>query len=340
VPPTTAATTAASGCLARLGDPVLAGQIVMPIVTTGELGAVATLAAEGVVGGIALLGRPTRADLAAVRDLDGTGPAPLLVASDEEGGRVQRLGGVLGALPAAGAAGSLDPAVLADRYRAYAEGLAELGVDVAFAPVVDVGGGPGIGDRAFAADPERVAELAAIQADAYRAAGLVVTLKHFPGHGRATADTHLAAATTPPIDELRAVDLVPYERLLADDPADVAVMVGHLDVPGLTGDRPASVSPDAIAGELRDRLGFDGLVVTDSLSMDAITDRWPVPDAAVLAVGAGADVALFAGLADARPTHDALVAAVADGRLDRDRLRSAAGHVLAAKGVDPCALAG
>ncbi|MGK2947608.1 MAG: glycoside hydrolase family 3 N-terminal domain-containing protein [Acidimicrobiales bacterium] len=254
---------------------------------------------------------------------------PLVVAVDDEGGRVQPLAGVLDDLPSA--------AVLAGRSDAELELLAEergeqlrsLGVTAVFGPVVDVGSGGGIGDRSFGDEAPPVIASAAAYARGLRAAGVLPVVKHFPGHGRASADTHDAPSQTPELADLRAVDLVPYDALMAEAP--LGVMVGHLDVPGLTPDGvPASLSADAI-GLLRGAYEFDGLVVTDDLAaMDAVRDRFTVPEAAERALLAGVDLVLLSQPTDVGAVLDRLEQAVASGRVPERRLDAAVARVAAA----------
>jgi beta-N-acetylhexosaminidase len=285
------------------------------------------------VGSVALLGSPSSADLAGLQAIDATAAVPFLVASDEEGGRVQRLASLLGVVPAAADLAARTPEEIADIFRTYGSKLASVGVDVAFAPVVDVGGGPGIGSRAFSDDPAVVTADAGAVIDGYVAAGITPVIKHFPGHGSASGDTHLGFATTPPIDVLRTRDLLPFAELVD---REVWVMVGHLLVPGLTEDLPASLSPAAIDGLLRGELGFDGVVVTDALGMGAVAQRWTNPEAALLALLAGADIVMVESPAVVPAVLDHLAAALDDGTLPRGTIDDSLVRVLAAKGVEPC----
>ncbi|MGQ0481318.1 MAG: glycoside hydrolase family 3 N-terminal domain-containing protein [Pseudonocardia sp.] len=263
-------------------------------------------------------------------------PVAVAVAVDDEGGRVQRIDGLAGSIPSARRmAQTLDAtqvrALAAERGRA----LRARGVTVDLAPVVDVGDQPAgsvIGDRSFGADPEQVTEYAGAFAAGLRDAGVLPVLKHFPGHGRASGDSHRGRVSTPPLEQLREVDLRPYRALLADGSA--AVMVGHLDVPGLTDGLPATLSPAAYR-LLRDDLGFTGLVVTDDLgAMRAISDRYDLPAAVLAALRAGADVALWTYDPAGNRTGEVLdrLSAAADaGQLPGSD--DAVARVLAAKGV-------
>lgn len=220
--------------------------------------------------------------------------APILI--DQEGGRVARLRGPhWPELPPARRVGDLPDPERAARAawlhgRLLAAMLAELGIDVDCAPVADVpvpGAHDVIGDRAFAMDPARVALLAGAQADGLLAGGVMPVVKHLPGHGRAFADSHkeLPVVRTPR-SELEAWDFAPF-KALAGLPA---AMVAHVVFTAIDADRPASVSPTVIADIVRGHIGFDGVLFSDDLSMQALSGTLGQRTAAVLA--AGCDVAL------------------------------------------------
>ncbi len=209
-------------------------------------------------------------------------------------------------------------------------------VDVSDQPTDDV-----IGDRSFSDDPAVVAQYAAAYALGQREAGVITVLKHFPGHGHASGDSHLGRVTTPPLAQLESDDLLPYATLLGPGGAladnsgsgQTAVMVGHLDVPGLTTDLPSSLTP-AVYQLLRGRYGFDGLVLTDDLgAMKAITGEFALPQAVEKALAAGADMALWTSGDPVGPVLDALQQALATGRLDAAADDTAVQRVLATKGV-------
>jgi len=262
---------------------------------------------------------------------------PPLVAIDEEGGRVQRLAGHLGALPSAREMGrTMSPDAVRGLAREHGAKLGELGITVVFAPVVDVTDAPAatvIGDRSFGASADVVTSHGGAFALGLTDSGLVPTLKHFPGHGRGSGDSHYELVFTPPLGEM-GPDLAPYRDLLSVVPG-VAVMVGHLRVPGLD-DEPATTSHAAITGLLRGELGFDGLVVTDDLGgMVGIRQLYSVPDASVRAVMAGADMVLVP-VGEMGQVTAALQAAVADGRLPHDQLQASADRVLRARSGAAC----
>ena len=264
----------------------------------------------------------------------------LLVATDEEGGDVQRLR-ALDAMPSQEQMSQQSPEERANILDRHAQLIAAAGIDVVLGPVVDVRpivdgvvGDDPLGDgRLFMGDPQQVAALGAEYVAAWQRVGMVPALKHFPGHGGASGDTHDERATTAPLDAMRTYDLVPFQQLAA---SGAAVMVGHLNVPGLTDGQPASMSPAAIT-LLRD-LGYgDALVLSDALGMEAV--GIPVPDAAVLSIQAGADVVIFTGISDTAAVIDAIELAVTDGRLTAAEVDDSAlrvGRLLVADGR-PCA---
>lgn len=291
------------------------------------------------VGGIFLRGRSNGgivADgtLAAIRE---TAPAGLFIAIDEEGGRIERSGAFGDPLPSARVmAATMTPGEVTTAAAARGRALRQAGIDLNFAPVLDLSDAPAddaIGDRSFGTDPDVVAAYAGAFAQGLSAAGVTPVLKHFPGHGRADGDSHKGPVNTPPIEALQGTDLQPYAELLPDAEA---VMVGHLTVPGLSDGQPASLSREAVTGLLREQLRFDGLVVTDDLSlMRAVTDRYTPADAAARAVAAGADLVLLRAVHVAGAL-DALVNAVADGAVNEDQVTRSVQRTLRTKELSAC----
>jgi beta-N-acetylhexosaminidase len=317
----------------------LAQRLVVGVDAAGPAAVVDTVRATQ-VGGIFIGGNATALlRNQALDKVQAVSTTPLAVSVDDEGGRVQRIDGLDGQLPSARRMAARNTP---EQVRALAltrgKALAARGVTVDFAPVVDVGDQPAnsvIGDRAFSADPAVVVRYAGAFADGLRAAGVLPVLKHFPGHGHASGDSHKGRVTTPPLAELRSTDLRPYEQLLGT--GKVVVMVGHLDVPGLTDGLPTSLTP-ATYRLLRDDYRFDGLVVTDDLgAMKAVTGTFTLPEAVLTALAAGADQALWSsGAQDATAVGkllDSLEKALADGRLDPAANDRAVARVLEAKGV-------
>lgn len=256
-------------------------------------------------------------------------PWPVWIGVDQEGGVVSRLSDGVTAWPNMAALGAVDdPDLTTDVGRVLAADLARLGFTSDFAPDADVTTAADVTIRArsFGTDADVVAEQAGALTSALWQGGEIPVVKHFPGHGAAGSDSHLGLPTVAtPLASLRAEAMRPFERLV-DDHAP-AVMVGHLRVPALDDALPASLSKPVITDELRGRLGFDGLVVTDALDMGAIVDS-PLPSPpAVLALEAGADLLLMPP--DPTAARDQIVAAVADGDLSRERLEQAAARQIA-----------
>jgi beta-N-acetylhexosaminidase len=305
--------------------------------------ATARLVHEMQVGGIFVGGTATALLTGqALRGVQAASRLPLAVAVDDEGGRVQRIDGIDGDLPSARTlAATLDTANVQQIARNRGRVLAAGGVTMNFAPDVDVSDQPNgavIGDRSFSSDPDTVAGYAAAYAQGEHEAGIFTVLKHFPGHGRANGDSHRSRVTTPPLDQLEASDLTPYAGLLRPggplgDPALTGVMVGHLDVPGLTADLPSSLTP-ATYQLLRGTYQFDGLTITDDLgAMKAVSAELALPDAVQRALAAGADMALWTSGDPVTPVLDGLERALASGALDPKANDTAVARALAAKGV-------
>ncbi|MGV0643813.1 glycoside hydrolase family 3 N-terminal domain-containing protein [Mycolicibacterium sp. XJ879] len=269
------------------------------------------------------------------------GPLPLAVSVDEEGGRVSRLAPLIGTQPAARVlAQTQTPEQVYDIARQRGQAMRNLGITVDFAPVVDVSDAADstvIGDRSFGSDPATVTDYAGAYARGLRDAGVLPVLKHFPGHGRGSGDSHTGSVTSPPITELQSVDLVPYRTLTGQAP--VGVMIGHLQVPGLTGSDPASLSP-AVYGMLRSgEYGgppFNGPVYTDDLSgMQAISDQFGVAEAVLRGLQAGADTALWVSSAEVPAVLDRLEKALEAGELTMGNVDASVLRIAGVKGPNP-----
>ena len=297
------------------------------------------------IGGI-FIGSWTDESMLANREVGKVADAsavPLMVTIDEEGGRVSRIDELFGPDPSARAAArTMTPDQVYEMALQRGRELNQLGVTVNFAPDVDVSSQPDnsvIGDRSFSDDPQVVTTYAEAYARGLREAGILPVLKHFPGHGSASGDSHTGAVTTPPLDQLHESDLVPYRELVD---TEVGVMLGHLSVPGLTTDGlPASLSPQAV-DLLREGTGygappFTGPIFTDDLSgMKAITDRFDIAGAVEQALKSGVTVALWLTTDDVPRVLDHLEQAVASGRLPAAQVDSSVLTVARAKGAVTC----
>ncbi|WP_052867779.1 glycoside hydrolase family 3 protein [Streptomyces niger] len=264
----------------------------------------------------------------------------ILIAIDEEGGDVTRLevrGG--SSFPGNLALGAVDdPALTQAVARELGRRLAECGVNLNWAPSADVNSNPGnpvIGVRSFGADPGLVARHTAAYVRGMQSAGVAACTKHFPGHGDTAVDSHHDMPRIDAgLDTLHARELVPFKA--AVDAGTKAVMSAHILVPALDDDLPATLSPAALHGLLRapaaaGGLGFDGLIVTDAVEMQAIAATYGIERGSVLAIAAGADaICVGGGLADEHTVlrlRDALVHAVRSGDLPEERLADAAARV-------------
>ena len=296
------------------------------------------------VGGIMIGGWTDLSMLSdgSLADIAGSaGPLPLAVSVDEEGGRVSRLAGLIGSQSSPRVLGQTSTpdevyGIALERGRQ----MRALGVTIDFAPVVDVTAAADdtvIGDRSFGSDAATVTDYAGAYARGLRDAGVLPVLKHFPGHGSGSGDTHAGSVVTPPLADLQQSDLAPYRTLASQAP--VAVMVGHMQVPGLTGSDPASLSPAAY-GLLRsgDYGGppFNGPVFTDDLSsMRAIADRFGVAEAALRGLAAGADTALWTTTDEVPAVLDRLEKALEAGELTMPGVDASVLRMAAVKGPNP-----
>lgn len=265
---------------------------------------------------------------------------PLFVGVDQEGGRVSRLAPADGfpAFPSAAELGRGTPEVTRETARRMGEMLGGLGINLDFAPVLDVDvhpDSPAIGrlGRSFSADPQQVIAQGAAFAEGLRAAGVVPVFKHFPGHGSARTDSHAGVTDVSATWSER--ELLPYAALLGR-PGPRMVMIGHLFHRGLDSDFPATLSPLVIDGLLRGRLGYEGVVITDDLQMRAIAAHYTLEEVVLRAVDAGADVLLFGNNLDDDPAlvsraQEIIVKAVREGRLSRERLESSWRRIMALK---------
>ena len=233
---------------------------------------------------------------------------PAWVAVDQEGGRVARLRAPFTEWPPMAVLGRSEDEALAARFaRAMASELHAVGITFDFAPVLDVltnPANPAIGDRAIGQRADLVARMGCAMIDAIQGEGLAACGKHFPGHGDASVDSHhdLPVLDLPP-DRFEAVDWVPFRAAIARSVA--GVMVAHVLVPAFDEQEPASLSRAIVHEQLRERLGFGNLILTDDLSMKGCTGRHAEPEATVLAIAAGHDAALLC-----EPDHDAQAAAL------------------------------
>jgi len=251
-----------------------------------------------------------------------TEPAiPLFVAVDYEGGEVQSAPWVSAQPAAAEVGGRADPEEARRIAESIGRELRRGGVNTDMAPVVDTGLGAAIGSRSYEDDPALVARMGAAFVKGLEEVGTVSSAKHFPNHGPALEDSHVAR---PAVDhDMQTVlrsDLPPFRAAI--EAGVPMVMAGHLVYPALDPDRPASLSPAAI-GLLRGELGFDGVVVTDDLIMEGAKRGGTTAGAALQAIEAGTDLLIVSGPPEEQAAaYEAVVAAVEAGEITRERIDS------------------
>lgn len=265
---------------------------------------------------------------------------PLFIAVDQEGGKVRRFREDRGFAfsPSAKSMGQGAPAQTRLEGERTGKLLAELGVNLNFAPVVDVDvnpASPAIGklERSFSSDPDLVALHAGAFCQGLLSQGVLPCLKHFPGHGSATVDSHLGL--TDVSKTWTPAELRPYEMLIPLE-ASPLIMTGHLFLRQFDDVHPSTLSRAVLTGLLRQRLGFGGVIVSDDMQMRAIADHYGQAEAILLAVEAGVDMLVFGNNLDYDPdivpkAVDILAKAVQEGRLSRERIEASHERILAAK---------
>lgn len=262
-------------------------------------------------------------------------PAPLLLSVDQEGGRVNRMPASLVAVPA-----SRDIAKSGDSGKARSIGAAiadevrSIGFNVNFAPVLDIDSNPKnpvIGNRSFGPTADVVTDFGLEEMAGLRSKQVIPVVKHFPGHGDTSVDSHLELPVVEKTaDQLRKLELVPFAKAIQSG-ADM-VMVAHILLPQLDPDRPSSLSPKVITDLLRGELGFKGVVITDDMTMGAILKHFDLGQAAVQSVKAGSDIVLVAHeYAQAKKALAALKQAVQSGDISEETIDNSVYRILALK---------
>jgi len=363
-----ATTTAPPDCAAMLPPEGQAAQLLM--VEVIDPSQAAKLLADGTVGGFSLSGNQ-RSDVAkGIATATAKSPIPPSVAVREEGGSAQSLKYSAGVLPSQGEQAGGTTTAAATQVGQHAAKMAGMGVTMNFAPLAaleptpagvrptttsssttttrpSAGSGTGTAaatgtaSRYFGRDPDTVSPFVVASLKAQQDNKVNPVVKFWPaGTGTAPQKSGSSSTSAPKalpklaaIDQLRATDMAVFDTAIkAGAPA---IMVSNAEVPGLTAaGEPASLSTDAITGELRGREGFDGVVVTETLGTGPVATVAPADEAAERAITAGADIAVVAGADSATAAHDRLVAAIKEGRLDKARVEASVRRVLTLKGVE------
>jgi beta-N-acetylhexosaminidase len=327
--------------LAGLSLEARVGQLMMVGFYGSDLGeSVVDLVRGHRVGGVCLFRHNITSAEQAARLNDGLrrlliDHVPPFLALDQEGGNVVRVNDQVVVLPSNMALGATRSAELAYAAgRAQGEDLRRLGFNMNLAPVLDVNlnpRNPVIGVRSYGDSVPLVSELGRAFVRGQQDAGLITVAKHFPGHGSTDADSHKALPVVPETREQVFAQLEPFRAALQEG-LD-GLMTAHVAIPHLTGDTiPATLHPQVLDGLLRRELGFDGLVITDEMEMEAIAQRYGVGPAAVMAVKAGADMVLVPWSAERKAeVYEALLEAARSGELSAERLALAVRRILTVK---------
>ena len=272
-----------------------------------------------------------------IADFQSASKIPMIVAVDEEGGSVARLANHEAfSLPKYKSARDIgatgDPEQARQMGRTIGSYLRAYGFNLDFAPVADVDSNPAnpvIGRRAYSTDAQQAAQMVTAAVEGFHDAGMLCTVKHFPGHGDTGQDSHYGTATSYKTwEEMKATEMLPFEAGIAAG-VDV-VMTAHITTPNATADGlPASLSYTMITERLRGELGFQGVIVTDALGMNAIKKYFAPAESAVAALCAGVDVLLMPS--DLRAAFDGVIRAVEDGTLSEERLNESVRRILTLK---------
>lgn len=259
-----------------------------------------------------------------MRQENASGKLPLFLSVDQEGGRVSRLPKDIPAFPASQTVGKTqDPAYAYKVGAGLGEALGAFGLNVDFAPVLDVNSNPKnpvIGDRSFGASADIVSTMGIQEMKGIQSKGVISVVKHFPGHGDTSVDSHKDLPVVQhDLERLRSLEFVPFAEAIRQG-AD-AVMVAHLLVTKLDAQLPASLSPVIIQKYLRGELGFQGVVITDDMTMEAIGKTMPIDKAAVQAIQAGADIVLVGHEpVKQQAVRNALLQAAREGTISKETI--------------------
>jgi len=293
------------------------------------------------VGGVILLGRNVESTpqlqnlVSSIRQANANNPTPLFLGIDEEGGRVSRIpDSAIMNLPASKKIGdTMDPELAQKTGRLLAEKVKAFGFNMNFAPVLDIVNNPNnqvIGDRSFGETPERVKNMGISAMQAIQSAQVIPVVKHFPGHGNTSVDSHYdLPVVDQTIEELEDFEWLPFKTAV-EQGAD-AIMTAHILFPELDQKYPATLSKTIITGILREQLDFDGLVITDDMAMGAISNNYGTSEAAVLSLQAGADMVLLTDTSQFQSVKNSLIQAVRDGQIPENQLNTSVTRILQKK---------
>lgn len=320
----------------KIGQMIFGG-----VAGTGMNEETSTIIREYHPGGIILFGNniespeQTVTFLNEMKTTNADNPYPLLFGVDEEGGRVTRVPTQMKSLPPSEAIGDVnDPDLAFTAGTILGEQMETLGFNLDFAPVLDVNSNPDnpvIGDRSFGDTVDVVSDMGIQVMKGMQEEGIIPVVKHFPGHGDTSEDSHV---TLPTVDksyeELKELELAPFRNAI-EQGAEVT-MIAHIFLPQIDATYPSSMSEEVITGMLREDYDFDGVVITDDLTMGAITNQYTVAEAALQTVKAGGDLLLMAHDPDLIPeVVDGLKTAVENGELTEERIDESVERIIELK---------
>lgn len=290
------------------------------------------------VGGVVYFSQNIRSEsqtVEMVKKMQGYSAVPMFVGVDEEGGRVSRLSRIgitetLEPMATYGEAGNVD--TVRDMGQRLGAQLLAAGFNLNFAPVADVITNPDnteIGDRSFSSNPKVASEMVSAMTEGLQSSNVCACVKHFPGHGSTSADSHNGASVSNrSLDELRATEFLPFRAGI--EAGAGMVMLSHMSLPAVTGDNtPCDLSYKVVTELLREELGYKGVIVSDSHEMASITNYYDCDEAAILAVQAGCDIVLMPK--SVSEAYYGLIEAVRDGKLTEERINESVLRILTLK---------
>lgn len=293
------------------------------------------------VGGIIIFGKNVENSnqllslIDSIKEVNSKNRIPLFISVDEEGGRVSRMPKEIKKLPTNRRIGQMNNKELSYKIGTIlAEELNMFGFNMDFAPVLDINSNPKnpvIGDRAFGAELEIVRDLGIETMKGIQSGGIISVIKHFPGHGDTSVDSHIGLPTVEhDIERLNSLELVPFRDAIKDG-ADT-VMVAHILLSKIDPDYPSSLSKTVITGILREKLGFKGVVISDDMTMGAIVENYEIGNAAIKAINAGSDIVLVAhGYDNSLAVIISIKEAVTNGIISEERLNESVYRILSLK---------
>ena len=270
-----------------------------------------------------------------IKDINSTNKTPIFISVDQEGGRVNRLPKEIKQLPSSEVIGKKNDNNLAyDIGKDMGYALKNFGFNMDFAPVLDINSNPNntvIGDRAFSSDKDVVANLGVSEIKGFESSNIIPVAKHFPGHGDTSTDSHYALPViNKTLDELQSVEFVPFKKAIEENVP--AVMVSHILMPKIDDTNPASMSKTIITDILRKDLKFDGLVVTDDMTMGAVTNDLDISTACINSINAGADLLLIChGYENEINVINSIKDAVNNKTISMDRINESVYRILSLK---------